>query len=46
MGALEAAHALHRAEDRTADRLVGKGRFLHQVEGDVLGQIQSRGDLL
>ena len=46
MGALEAAHALHRAEDRTADRLVGKGRLLHQVEGDVLGRIHGRGDLL
>ncbi len=46
MGALEAAHALGRAEDRTADRLVGKRRLLHQVEGDVLRRVQGRGDLL
>ncbi len=46
MGALEAAHAVGGAEDRSADRLVGKRRFLHEVEHDVLGRIHGRCDLL
>ncbi len=46
MGALEAAHALGRAEDRPPHRLVGEGRLLHQVEHDVLGRIHGGGDLL
>ncbi len=46
MGALEAAHAFHRAEDRPADGLVGEGRLLHQVESDVLGRVHGGRDLL
>ncbi len=34
------------AEDRPADRLIGEGRLLHQVEGDVVRRVHGRGDLL
>ena len=43
---LKPLDALRRAEDRPADRLVGKGRLLHEVEDDVLGRIHGGGDLL
>ena len=39
-------HALCRAEDRPAEGLIGIGRLLKEVEGDIVGQIHRRGDLL
>ena len=46
MVGLEGRDAFRRAEDRPAERLVGKGKLLHQVEDHVLRRVQRRGDLL
>jgi hypothetical protein len=42
----EGAHRLRGAENRAADRLIGKGALLKQVEDDVVGRIVGGADLL
>src|SRR5690606_7525821 len=42
----EGAHGVGRAENRAADRLVGKSSFLKEIENDVVGRVVGRADLL
>ena len=46
LAAVERAHGLARAEDRTADRLAGIRRLLQPVEHEVVGRVLGGADLL